>query len=77
MTQMYNNIQGYMTALETRAPYPACYKYLSVGAAKIEIPYTEISTLVAARVFERLDQGMFRNRPTQEEFMSQYIVIWK
>ena len=68
MTQMYNNIQGYMTALETRAPYPACYKYLSVGAAKIEIPYTEISTLVAARVFERLDQGMFRNRPTQEEF---------
>ena len=51
MTQMYNNIQGYMTALETRAPYPACYKYLSVGAAKIEIPYTEISTLVAARVF--------------------------
>ena len=24
--------------------------------------------MVAARVFERLDQGMFRNRPTQEEF---------
>ena len=68
MTQMYSNIQGYMTALETRAPYPACYKYLSVGAAKIEIPYTEISTLVAARVFERLEQGMFRNRPNEEEF---------
>ncbi|MDO4649491.1 MAG: tubulin-like doman-containing protein, partial [Eubacteriales bacterium] len=68
MPQMYSNIQGYITDLASTAKYPAGYNYLSLGASKIEIPYTEISTLIAARVFERLDRGMFRNRPTEQSF---------
>ena len=68
MASMYNNIQGYITTLTASAKYPACYNYLSLGASKIEIPYTEISTLIAARVFERLDAGMFKNRPTETIF---------
>ncbi|MCD8153209.1 MAG: tubulin-like doman-containing protein, partial [Clostridiales bacterium] len=68
MAQMYDNIQTYIRTLTANAQYPACYNYLSLGAAKIEIPYTEISTLIAARVFDRLDRGMFQNRPTQDSF---------
>ena len=53
MASLYDNIQGYITTLTASAKYPAGYKFLSLGASKIEIPYTEISTLVAARVFQR------------------------
>lgn len=68
MSQLYNNIQGYIVSLTGTAKYPGCYNYLSLGASKIEIPYTEISTLIAARVFERLNAGMFQNRSTEELF---------
>ena len=67
MTQMYNNINTYMTSLSARAVYPANHTYLSIGTAKLEIPYTEISTLIAARVFQHLGSGMFQNRPTKEQ----------
>ena len=68
MASLYDNIQGYITTLTASAKYPAGYKFLSLGASKIEIPYTEISTLVAARVFQRLNAGMFKNRPTENQF---------
>ncbi len=68
MASLYDNIQGYITTLTASAKYPAGYKFLSLGASKIEIPYTEISTLVAARVFQRLNEGMFKNRPTENQF---------
>ena len=68
MASLYDNIRGYITTLTASAKYPAGYNFLSLGASKIEIPYTEISTLVAARVFQRLDAGMFKNRPTENQF---------
>ena len=68
MSSLYDNIRGYITTLSATVKYPACYNFLSLGASKIEIPYTEISTLVAARVFQRLNAGMFQNRPTENQF---------
>ena len=68
MSSLYDNIRGYITTLSATVKYPAGYNFLSLGASKIEIPYTEISTLVAARVFQRLNAGMFQNRPTENQF---------
>lgn len=63
LNEMYDNISGHIVVAQK--PYPANYNYLSVGSSKIEIPYTEITTLVAARVFAKLEP-MFNNVPTHE-----------
>ena len=63
MAQLYHGINLHPLMIN-----PSCPMYLSVGTAKIEIPYTEIATLAAARVFERLEQGMFQKCPSEEEF---------
>ena len=65
--QMYNNISGYVDTIAGKAPIPACYRYLAVGTHKLEIPYEEISTLLAVRLFERL-APIFALRPTEESF---------
>jgi len=67
MSQMYDNINGYISDLTPNVRYPACYRYLAVGSAKLEIPYEEISTLLAIKVFEKL-QTTFALRPTEESF---------
>lgn len=67
MSQMYDNIDAYMISLASRAPLPACYRYLAVGSHKLEIPYEEISTLLAVRLFERL-APIFALRPTEESY---------
>lgn len=69
MSQMYDNIDTYMGTLAARAPLPACYRYLAVGSHKLEIPYEEISTLLAVRLFERL-KPIFALRPTEESFVA-------
>ena len=65
MKEMYDNISGHITV--ARKPYPANYNYVSVGSDKIEIPYTEIATLVAARVFEKL-APVFNREPSRDTF---------
>lgn len=67
MSQMYDNIDAYMISLAARAPLPACYRYLAVGSHKLEIPYEEISTLLAVRLFEKL-APIFAQRVTEESF---------
>ena len=67
MDAMYSNISGYITTLSTRAPMPACYRYLAVGSHKLEIPYEEISTLLAVRLFEWLEP-ILALRPSEESF---------
>jgi hypothetical protein len=67
MSSMYDNINGYITRLNAEAPVPACYRYLAVGCHKLEIPYEEISTLLAVRLFERLKPTL-ELRPTEETF---------
>jgi len=74
MSSMYDNIDLYIKELAERAPIPACYRYLAVGSHKLEIPFSEISTLLAVRLFERLNSqnpaapGVFTLRPTEETF---------
>lgn len=65
LNEMYDNIAGHIVIAQK--PYPANYNYLSVGSAKIEIPYTEITTLVAARVFSKLEP-MFNSAPNHDTF---------
>ena len=65
MKSMYDNISGHIAMAQK--PYPANYYYLSVGSHKLEIPYTEITTLVAARVFEKLEP-VFQREPNRETF---------
>jgi len=59
MSSMYTNILAYNETAAKNGKYPACHKYLAVGTEKLEVPYEEISTLIAARLFQLL-------RPTLE-----------
>jgi len=65
LKEMYDNIAGYI--VNTMKPYPANYNYLSVGSDKLEIPYTAITTLIAARVFQKLSP-VFNCEPSDESF---------
>ena len=65
LKETYDNIAGYIVNAEK--PHPANYNYLSIGSDKLEIPYTEITTLVAARVFDRL-KPVFMREPDRESF---------
>lgn len=65
MISLYDNILSGVIAASK--PYPACYRYISIGSSTLEIPYTEITTLLAARVFQRLAPS-FQNAPTQNSF---------
>ena len=65
--QTYNNVAGYEANMNM--PYPANYHMESVGYMKLEIPYTEIMTLLAARVFEKLDP-MFKRAPDRDSFQN-------
>ena len=72
--QMYNNISAYVDTIAGRAPIPACYRYLAIGTHKLEIPYEEISTLLAVRLFERLSP-IFSLRPTEESFRADMVAL--
>ncbi|MDR0468958.1 MAG: tubulin-like doman-containing protein, partial [Peptococcaceae bacterium] len=71
---MYNNINGYIDVIETKARIPANYRYLAVGTHKLEIPYEEISTLLAIRLFEKLEP-VFGLLPTEETFKNDMTVL--
>lgn len=60
LTSTYDNVMGHIDGANANAPYPANYKYLSVGSSMIEIPYREIMTLLAARMFELLSPVIHR-----------------
>ena len=68
MKSMYDNIAGYRVANAGLGYYPAGNHYLSVGAAMLRIPYTEIATLLACRMFLNLDSTMFQNTPNEMSF---------
>jgi hypothetical protein len=67
MSSLYDNINEYIDSLSAKAPIPACYRYLAVGSHKLEIPYEEISTLLAIRLFEHLKPTLDL-RPTEDWF---------
>lgn len=55
-------------SLLKRAEYPACYSYQSVGIQEIKISYTRMTSWLMAKVFENLEEGMFKNRPSEKLF---------
>ncbi len=65
LSQMYDNISSHIN--NAVKPYAANYHYLSIGSDKLEIPYTEITTLVAAKVFKKL-APVFDNAPDPDSF---------
>lgn len=65
MFSMYSNINEYIRTIDE--PYPASHRYLSIGARKLEIPFAEITTLIAARVFDVM-KPLFSYRPTKQTF---------
>lgn len=71
---MYDNIRTYMDDLTGEVSIPACYRYLAIGTHKLEIPYEEISTLLAIRLFERLEP-IFALRPTEETFKADMKIL--
>lgn len=64
---MYDNISSHIALASGGMPYAANYSYLSVGSSQLEIPYTEITTLLAARVFEMLEP-VFQRDVTKKSF---------
>lgn len=67
LTSRYYTIMPYISVAYANAKHPANYRYLSVGSSAIEIPYREIMTLLAARMFEKLDP-VFRRIPDNQSF---------
>ncbi len=65
MSSMYVNIAVHLN-IATKT-YPACYRYFSVGSAWKEIPYTEIATLLAAKVFHHLE-SVLSAEPSEASF---------
>ncbi|MDR3278563.1 MAG: tubulin-like doman-containing protein [Oscillospiraceae bacterium] len=65
--QMYDNIGDFVREMSTNVPLPGCYRYIAVGTHKIEIPYSEISTLIAVRLFEKL-APILALRPTEDSY---------
>ncbi len=65
MSSMYDNIAEHLN-IATKT-YPAFYRYLSVGSEWKEIPYTEITTLLAAKVFRHL-APLFAAQPSEASF---------
>lgn len=67
--QMYVNIGFQIKASEK--PFPASYRYLSIGADMRRIPYAEIAALLGARVFQKLKDSLIDQEPSPEQFAAE------
>ena len=68
MTNFYANISAYLLNNDDNVSYPASYNYISPNSVSVRIPYMEISTLIAGRMFESLDRTVFANHVTAQSF---------
>ena len=59
-------INNSLSICRKKALYPAAHQYLSVGSASVRIPYMEITTLLAARMFGKMENTVFSNSVTEE-----------
>ena len=66
LTSYYNAINSLFPICREKALYPAAHQYLSVGSASVRIPYMEIMTLLAARMFGKMENTVFSNSVTEE-----------
>lgn len=72
LAEMYDNIFSHIDTAVKKAP--ANYYFLSIGSDKIEIPYTEITTLVAARLIKKI-QPMIDRAPARDEFAKDLFML--
>ena len=66
--ELYDNISADFGICAAAARFPAYDRYISIGAELKKIPYMEINTLVACRMFERLKASVFANEVTADKF---------
>ena len=65
LSSYYNNVNTLLLNCQSKALYPAAHQYLSVGSASVRIPYMEITTLLAARMFCKMENTVFSNSVTK------------
>ena len=65
MDSLYANIKHHVATMQKA--YAASYGYLSIGSVQKELPYTEITTLLASKVFLELEP-VFQNKPDEKSF---------
>ena len=61
----YDNIDSLFRNCQNEAIFSAANQYLSVGSASVQIPYMEITTLLAARMFGKMENTIFSNPVTK------------
>lgn len=52
--------------------YPGYHNYLTLETAVLEIPYTQIATHMAAKVFQKLEKELFSRTPGEEEILKDF-----
>lgn len=76
----YSNVSALLLECQNKALHPAAHQYLSVGSASVQIPYMEITTLLAGRMFERMENTVFSNPVTKaslQEDMTTMGLAWE
>jgi hypothetical protein len=76
----YDNISNLLIGVRNDAKFPAAHQYLSVGSASVQIPYMEVTTLLAERMFEKMDKDVFSNPVTKtslQDDMSAIGLAWE
>ena len=68
LKSLYDNVNNYLTIVNTQTNMPANYHYLTAGSASLKVPYLEINTLIACRMFEWMNKEIFANEVTDAKF---------
>lgn len=68
LKSLYDNIDNAITVANASSEIPAEYSYVSVSCTNRMIPYIEINTLIACRMFEKLEKTIFSNEVTMVKF---------
>lgn len=63
-----DNAVAWFVNIMDRVPVPATYRYMSTCSSVRRIPYLEINTLTVSRMFEELNNAIFRKQITDESF---------
>ena len=65
---IYDNLDHYICGSNFDELHPASRYCISLDSISIRVPYMEISTLIAGRMFESLEHTVFANHVTEQSF---------
>ncbi|MBR2283426.1 MAG: hypothetical protein IJ874_03260 [Ruminococcus sp.] len=68
LKSLYDNVAQQLSISDSASVYAANYAYISPSCTIRRIPYIEINTLIAARMFELFEDTLFVNQVTSESF---------